>query len=445
MDDGTQHVVIPYTPRPQFLPFHNSTKRWSLILAHRRAGKTVACINGQIRKAFTIPRDDARLAYIGPTYRQTKDVAWEYLKRYTSPIPGASVNETELRVDLPNGARIRLYGAENYEALRGLYLDDVTIDEAADFDPRAWPEVIRPALADRQGSAAFIGTPKGRNAFYRLAHGDQDNGWEGAFNSQDWFTSVLKASETGILPQAELDDARRMMTAEQYEQEFECSFDAAIMGAYYAPEFRRIDAENRIRAVPIDRYLAVDTAWDLGISGTNSMSIWFFQRVGMEVRVVDYYAAGGVGLDHYAKVLREKMEAGEYRYGTHYLPHDVTVHEMTSGGKSRLQTLYDLGLKNIEVVAIHNVDDGINATKRVLDRCWFDSARTAKGVDALRQYRQDYDERGRVFRPKPIKDWTTHPADAFRQYAASYVDVKRTGRDRYGRKRSSPETSWMAV
>src|SRR5690242_4084261 len=183
-------VRINYVPRSWFRPFHDRTQRFACLVCHRRAGKTVACVNELLKRALQTKHEASLFAYIGPTYSQTKRVAWDYLKRAAGPIfpYGAKVNNSELRVDLPNGAQVRLFGADNYDALRGLRLDGVVLDEFADFDPRAWSEVIRPALADRRGFAVFIGTPKGHNAFY-----DQ---WIKAQSDPDWYTMMLKASET---------------------------------------------------------------------------------------------------------------------------------------------------------------------------------------------------------------------------------------------------------
>ena len=186
-------VVIPYSPREHFKPFHNRDERFACIVAHRRAGKTVACINELIKGAITLKQKDPRFAYIAPQYNQAKDVAWNYLKEYTAPVPNVQWNESELRVDMPNGGRIRLYGAENYDRLRGLYLDGVILDEYATMDPRIW-EVVRPALSDRQGWCVWIGTPAGHNAFYDV--------WQKAQEHKDYFALMLKASETGIIPES---------------------------------------------------------------------------------------------------------------------------------------------------------------------------------------------------------------------------------------------------
>lgn len=436
-------VTIPYAPRSQFIGYHERKQRWAAIVAHRRAGKTVAVINDHIKRALTTTAPDYRAAYIAPYRVQAKAIAWDYLKFYSGPVPGVEFNETELRVDFPNGARIRLFGADNADSLRGLYFHDATLDEYADMDPRVFPEVVRPALADRNGSATFIGTPKGRNDLYRIWAGDSETGWPGAEASPDWFALMLKASETGILPPHELADMRALLSADEYAQELECSFDAAIKGAFYAAELQRARDEGRIGRVPIERGARVWTAWDLGVS--DSTAIWFGQTIGSEERLIGYYEGSGVGLDHYAKVLKEKADEWGIVYGSHYLPHDVQ-HKELSTGVSRVQTLQALGI-NPEIVPLHAVMDGINAARRYLDRCWFDEARCKRGLEALTQYRRDYDEKGKVFRTGPLHDWTSHGSDAFRYRAAMAPASRITEKaiDRYRRKDSRAAGSWLTA
>jgi phage terminase large subunit len=322
-----EDVEVDYDPRPQFEPFHDRDKRWAIIVAHRRAGKTVATINDLIRASVEDRKPDGRYAYVGPLLNQTKDIAWTYLKRYTRNVRAAPPHETELRVDLINGARIRLYGADHPDRLRGLYLDGVVLDEFADMDPAVWHEVVRPALSDRAGWATFIGTPRGRNAFWEL--------WERARRRPDWFSLMLKASETGLIDAAELRDAREQMGEDQYAQEYECSFEAAIKGAFYAEELRIMAEQGRIGRVPIDPAVPVHTAWDLGVS--DSTAIWFIQCVAQERRLIDYYEASGVGLDHYARLLDERRRLHRVIYGEHFLPHDITHRELSTG-MSRLST-----------------------------------------------------------------------------------------------------------
>ena len=397
--------IIKYKPRKLAKAFHNRSERYAIIVAHRRFGKTVAAINDLIKDALTIPRKNVRVAYIAPYYRQAKAIAWDYLLEYTKDIQGSVANASELRVDFPNGGRIRLFGADNYDAMRGLYFDAVVLDEPADFPANAWPTVIRPAIADRKGRATFIGTPKGKNEFWDI--------YNNAQGDPNWFTGMYKASETDILDEEELTEAKKAMGEDRYDQEFECSFEAAIQGAYYAQEMKTATSDKRITNVPYDPAASVVTAWDLGIG--DSTSIWFAQFVGQEIRLIDYYENSGVGLDVYAKALSEKG----YHYDQHILPHDVQVKELGTG-KSRLETLDALGIRNVTIAPKLSVDDGIQAARSMLARCWFDEVKCARGIEALRQYRREFDEKLKSWRGRPLHDWTSHPADSFRYLAVGY-------------------------
>ena len=429
-------ITIPYQPRDVFRPFHSRGKRWSIIVAHRRAGKTVACINDLIREALRCKRPQGRFAYVAPYYAQAKDVAWSYLKQFTAPIPGAEANESELRVDLPNGARVRLYGADNYDRMRGIYLDGVILDEMADMDSRAWSEVIRPALSDRQGWAVFIGTPKGPNSFYDL--------WQAAQTNADWFSLMLKASQTGIISDEELADARLTMSPEQFKQEYECSFEAAVKGAYYAEQIEDMRSDGRIGRVSVDKAYEVETSWDLGMR--DQTAIWFVQRIGSEVRLIDYYEASGVGLDHYVEHLRDWEKQRKTRFGTHFLPHDVSAQELGTG-RSRLATLDALGLRNVVVVPQHAVLDGINSVRRMLPKVWIDEERCARGLRCLQMYRSDIDEKTGAFKPRPVHDEFSHGADALRYFAAMYDDraqARKGARDKY-QWNERPAASWLTA
>lgn len=404
------NVDITIEPREQFVPYLTRDQRWSCLVAHRRAGKTVCCIQDLIKHSIEHTGREPRFGYIAPTYTQAKDVAWSYLKEYTSSIPGIGKSESELSITFPhNQARIRLYGAENYDRLRGLYLDGVIIDEAGDIDPRAWPEVIRPALSDRRGWATFIGTPKGRNAFYdihRLAEAEND-----------WYSVVLRASQTKLIADAELVDARRTLTEEQYAQEYECSFDAAVVGAYYGKDVSIAEAEGRVRDVHYDKNADVFAAWDLGIG--DSMAIWIGQLVGQEWHWLDYYENSGHGLDHYVAWIK----ALPYQVVVNYLPHDAKARELQTG-KNRVEYLEGRGLR-CRVVPQHIVDDGISAVRSRFNRMYFDKVKTARGLDCLRMYRAEFDDRNRVLRPRPLHDWSSHGSDAFRIGVMGHNDKPR--------------------
>lgn len=333
------------------------------------------------------------------------------MKHYCSPIPGMQFNEAELRADFPSGARCRLYGADNYDAMRGQYFDGVILDEFGDMDPRAWTEVIRPALSDRGGNATFLGTPRGKNAFYDLRQRAKKN-------EDGWRLWEFKASETGLLTDDELADALASMSEAAYLREYECSFDASIEGAYYAAEMADAERSKRICKLPIDPIAPVNTAWDLGID--DATAIWFEQEIGHEKRFIDYMEVSGEGLPSIYK----RLEAKGYRYGRHVLPHDVEARELGSG-VSRKETLERLGVRNIYVVEAQDVADGINATRLLLPTCWFDEERCGRGIEALKQYRREWDGKRQTWRERPYHDWSSHPADAMRYRALAHPVMTR--------------------
>jgi hypothetical protein len=380
------------------------------MVVHRRAGKTVACVMDLIDAALRCDKRDGRFSYISPTYAQSKDNAWQYLKRFTGMIPGIEQRESELMVRFPNnGSRVRLYGADNYDRLRGSYNDGVVLDEYGDFDPAAWPEVIRPSLADREGWAVFIGTPKGRNDFHRIYTDAKEN--------PSWFSLVLKASQSGLLSDDELRDMRGMMTADQYDQELECSFDAAIRGAIYRTELAEAEGDGRICSVPYDPAVPVCSAWDLGIG--DATSVVCAQLVGKEVHIIDYYEATGEPLTHYVQWLDSKP----YRYSMDLLPHDAGARELGTG-KTREELLRANGRK-VRVLPRQEVDDGINAVKMLLPRCWFDAKRTARLRECLVHYHRDFNDKMGVFKDNPVHDWSSHAADAMRCLAMGLRETER--------------------
>jgi phage terminase large subunit len=413
MDDGKPGEsawlgIGQYWPREPFRKFHIRKQRWAVLVCHRRAGKTVGCVADLVLDARFTKKQDARFAYVAPHFNQAKDVAWMYVKRLTSDIPGVQLNESELRADFPNGSRVRLYGADNPDRLRGLYLDGAILDEFADMRPSVWGEIIRPMLMDRKGWAAFIGTPKGRNNFHQI--------YERAKSDPQWFALLLRASESGLISPDEIEAARKELTPEQFEQELECSFEAAILGAYWGKELAALERSGRITEVDYDPMLPMHTAWDLGVG--DSTAIWFFQVTGSEVRIIDHYENHGQGLPHYASVLASKP----YRYGDDWVPHDARVKELGTG-RTRIETLISLGRKP-RIVPAHKIMDGINAVRQTLPNMWFDGYRCADGLEALRQYQAEFDEKGRTFKDAPKHDWTSHSSDAMRYLAIAYREIK---------------------
>lgn len=390
-------IVIPYKPRDAFWPLHDRTERWAVVVAHRRAGKTVACVNELLKAALTSERKDFRGAYVSPFYRQSKAVAWDYLKRYSSVVPNVSINESELRIDYPNGARIQLFGADNADALRGMFFDLVVADEYGDWKPSVWAYVIRPALADRQGKAIIIGTPKGRNQFFEI--------YDLAQRSKDWLCLTIKADSSGILPESELNALKEELTEDAWRQEMECDFDAALPGAIFGKELWKLEQEGRVKKDLYDKNLKTYAVLDLGFS--DDTAIWWFQ-VGKELRLIDCYSASGMPISHYQEVLKGKP----YTYGDWlYLPHDARAKSLQTG-RSIEQQFSALSWKP-RIVPELGLIDGVQAARLTLEDCYFDEA-CREGIETLKQYQREYDEEKRCFRDKPRHDWTSHYADAFR-------------------------------
>jgi len=390
-----------YQPREPQKLIHQMVKdnRFTVVVAHRRMGKTVSAINQLVHSALLCDKPSPRLAYIAPTYAQCKRIAWDYLLNYTRPL-NAIANIAELRVDFM-GRRISLYGADNPDSLRGIYLDGVVIDEIGDINPTIFSEVVRPALADRLGWAMFIGTPKGNNHFKDL----RDRADTG---DDQWSLLEFKASETNLLDATELASAKNEMGDDKYQQEFECSFNAAVEGSYYGQIINDLEVKNQITTIPREALSKTYCAWDLGIS--DSTAIWVAQVVGKEIRLVDFYENHSQGLDTYVTWLRDNG----WSDATQLLPHDVVVRELGTG-KSRQEMLEEAGLE-ITVVKKLPIADGIQAVRRLLPRCWFDK-NVKQGLDALRNYRRNYDEKRNVFFDTPLHDWCSHASDAFRYLA----------------------------
>lgn len=407
-----RQVIIPYRPRDAFKEFHERSQRWASLVVHRRGGKTVSTVNEIVKKALLNKRSypPPRYAYIAPFYNQAKRIAWGYAKHYSDPVPGREFNESELKITLPNKAEIRLFGADNPDSLRGDYLDGAACDEYGDWHPDVFPTVIRPMLADYKGWSVFIGTPKGHNAFYdqhRAAEQDPAN----------WFTMTLRASQSGLIVPEELEDLRRSMTEDQYAQEFECSFDAAIQGSIYKDQIAAAEREKRITAVPWRSELEVLTTWDLGFD--DFTDIWFGQQVGREVHWIDHMEISGLSLPEIAKRVKEKP----YNYGQHYLPHDVDQHELIAG-VSRKATLETSGVRPIVVAPRQNPAERINATKIMFPRFLFDAKKCGQALERLKMYRREYDADRKVFKDKPYHDDNSHVADSLGTFCQAFQEKR---------------------
>ena len=406
------HVKIPYTPRPLQAKLHKELDRYrfAVLSCHRRFGKSVAIINHLIKAALTNKLKNPRFAYIAPTYKQAKSIAWDYMKMFAGGIPGVKFHETELRCDLPNGSRITLLSSEQPDSLRGLFLDGVCIDEVAQIDPRLWNEIIRPALSDRKGFCYFIGTPAGMsNIFYEL--------YQHALSDDKWLAYTAKASETKVIDQEELDAAKAQMGDAKYKQEFECDWIANIEGAIYGDIIKNLEEKKQLTRVGYDPALVVNTAWDIGVD--DSTAIIFFQQLGNQIMVIDYYENNREGLPHYVQMIKDK----DYVYGEHFAPHDIEVTEFSSG-KTRREVAYQLGVR-FKILPKIPLEDGIHSLKMVLPKCWFDIESTKPLINALRHHHRKYNEKMKMFSNKPVKDWSSHACDSARYMALAITELPR--------------------
>lgn len=412
-------VSTGYQPRTFQSEIHRNLKRFNVLVCHRRFGKTHLTINELIDRGLANQKKNPQYAYIAPTYSAAERIAWNILKEYTKNIPGITTNEQKLRLEIARphlGDKITIWllGAENPDSIRGIYLDGVILDEYAEMNPVVWSSVVLPALTDRGGWAIFIGTPKGQNHFFDIYQFAKNGG-------ESWYAAIYKASETGVLDRTELDSARNIMDESEYMQEFECSFSAALIGAYYGKEMEQAEEAGRICTIPHESDISVDIAFDLGID--DATAVWFVQQVGREIRLIDYYEESGKGLPEIAKDLKAKP----YVYGRVLLPHDAKVTELGTG-KSRLETFRSLGFTNVTVVDKLSVEDGINASRLLIKKAWFNEEKCAKGIAALRNYERKWDAKNKVYQSRPLHNWASHGADAFR-YLAIGLDERRPTED----------------
>jgi len=427
IEKEVKKVSTGYKPRPLQALVHSRLKRFNVVVCHRRWGKTVFAINEMINKGIENQKHNPQYAYVAPTYKQAKMIAWEYIVDFTSEIPGVKVNKSELSVEIlregikdanggwlkkPDKVKFMLLGADNPDSLRGIYLDGSILDEYAQCDPIIWGEIIRPALSDRLGWAIFIGTPKGQNHFYRRLQKAQEQ-------PDTWFTEIYTAFESGVLPQSELDDMMSDMAEEEIAQELGCSFTAAVRGSYYGDALSEMEeAGDQIGYVPYNPRYPVDTHWDIGIG--DSCGIVFRQKVHGIWHYIDYIEANGKGVDWFIKELERKP----YSYGRHVWPHDGKNRDFMTG-QTRLEVVRELKPGwEWEVQTKQSVDDGIQAVRTRLKTSRFDAQKCARLLDCLKNYQREWDSKLMLFRNKPKHDWASHGADAFRYDALDDKDTK---------------------
>jgi len=388
-------IELPYKPREWQKAFHDDPARFRVNVWHRRAGKTVAAVNDIIRQALTTTKKEAQFAYVAPTYRQAFRAAWPYFRQYLEPVPGVQFRVSDMRIDLPNKARIYCLGVETADSVRGMYLDGCVIDETALVPSSVWALVLRPALADRQGTAIFIGTPMGTlNLLHeRFQDGNKLEGWS---------NNMLTIEDSQALPRAEVDALKREMLPNEYRQEMMCSWSAAMRGSYYATEMDAVRADKRVMPIARDSALTTIAAWDFGWADLTV--VWFAQLLGTDVRLIDCRAYHATKL---GDVLDDLPPADE-----HLLPHDATAHELISG-MSRKDVFDQRGISYEVVARPKSINDVIDAGRRLFPRCWFDTDKCQTGIEALTLYRAEYDDVKRITSKTPVHDWASHYADAF--------------------------------
>lgn len=507
--EGSVEVKTGYIPRKLQKVFHQLLKRFNVLVCHRRFGKTVFSINEMIDRAVRNNLRNPQYAYVAPTYKQAKKIAWQYFKDYTRNIPGVMANKSELSIYIerswrvnpitgktdPDTISLMLIGADDPDSLRGIYLDGAVMDEYAQCDPIIWGQIIRPALADRKKEARevgldkdpgykdpwviFIGTPKGQNHFHKrylkaqAAEGfcaefeatydpevekvkwdtfeiengilagvsikeinrilatmaeakvEQYNLWRKYKASNNWYTALYKASETGILDADEIDEMVEDLDEEEVEQELECSFTAAIKGSYFGHHINNAKADGRIGHIPYNPSYAVDTFWDIGVG--DKTVIWFRQKIGGFYYYIDYHEMNGEGLEYYVRFLQAKagrlgsqvelkkgviITGREFKYGRHLWPHDGKAKEFGTGEtrQERAWRKYNLRVDIIKRVA---VDDKIDAGRERIKVSFFDSAHCERGIECLYNYQKEYDSKRAMFLEKPNHDWSSHGADGF--------------------------------
>lgn len=409
----------------QYMEKNHTSGARAVIAWHRRAGKDLTCIN------FTAWASMQRVGLywlVFPLLNQGRRIAWTGMDGKGIPFINAWPKELiaskqggEMRLTLKNGSVIQIMGADSPDRAVGANPVGMIFSEYSLCDPTIW-QLTAPILAENSGWAIFNGTPRGENHFYDILKEAEQN--------PKWFASHLTAKDTkAVTPDALREAEKELGDDALFQQEFMTSFSSPLRGSYYDTQMKFLSRHNHIpdEGISVDPQLEVHTAWDLGVA--DSTSIWFYQQYGTEIRIVDYYENSGEGLPFYIRILKQWSDDYNIVYGKHYAPHDIRVKEFSSG-KSRYETARELGIR-FTIVPRHSIEDGINQVRNLLPRCWFDKDRCHKGINALKSYKKEFDDRRQTFKPTPLHDWASHAADAFRYLAWGFKDAKKKkARDR---------------
>lgn len=412
MNIETQIKLNRFVPRSYQVPIldavENKGYRRVLAILPRRAGKDIAAWNLMIREALRKP---AVYFYLLPTYSQARKVIFDSVTndgmRVIDYIPRevvASINSQEMKIRFLNGSLIQLAGSDNYDNLMGTNAYGMVFSEYALQDPRAY-QYLRPILVANGGWAVFISTPRGKNHLWEL--------YNIAKESPDWFAYRLTVEDTNHIPLAEIERERASgeISDDLIAQEYYCSFDQGIEGAYYSKYLDRMRVKGQIGPVPWEAGFKVHTAWDIGVR--DSTTIIFFQIIGQMVRIIDCYDKSKEGLEHYVKILESKP----YSYGMHIAPHDIGVTEWGSG-ITRLEKARQLGIK-FTLANDVSIQDGIEAVRTALSRVCIEEKAAGPLIKALENYRQEFDIKRKVYKSNPLHDWSSHYADAMRYLCVS--------------------------
>ena len=404
-------------------------KRLSLCW-HRRAGKDEIAMHGTLIKMLERP---ASYVHCLPLQTQCKKAIWTQVnaqtgrRRIFDVFPEALIEtklENEMFIRLKNGSTWQLLGSDNYDSYVGAGAAGLVFSEMALSNPSAWA-YFRPMVVENEGWAVFISTPRGRN-FFKTMH-------DYAMKSENWFAQTLPITETKALSKSDIEDALneykslfgKDLGQAKYEQEYECSFNAAIPGAYYAREMLKVRTEGRISPeVVAVKGQGVHTVWDLGVT-KGALAIWFFQVVGAQVYILDVMVTGDLGIDQAKEQIDERREKYGWTAGFDFVPHDAKVREIgATKGRSRVETMIANDMKP-QMVPAQTVDDGMNAVRQTLPFCVFHPRCEEVGIAALEQYRREWDDDKKTFRNRPVADWCSHPADAFRYLSLSWKLVEK--------------------
>ncbi len=401
-----------FVPRKYQLPIidaiENKGYKRVLAILPRRAGKDITAFNLAIRQCL---KKVCVVYYIFPTYSQAKKVIWDSItnsgQRILDFIPDEvieSKNSQEMKIRFINGSLLQLVGSDNYDMLMGTNPYGCIFSEYALQDPRAY-QYIRPILLANDGWALFISTPRGKNHLWQL--------YQVAKESPDWFAYKLTIDDTGHIPLEEIERERRegLISDDLIMQEYYTSFEMGVEGSYYAKYLDRMRLDGRISQVPWENGFKVHTAWDLGVR--DSTSIIFFQVIGQTVRLIDCYQNSKEGLEHYVKVLESKP----YSYGKHIAPHDIKVKEWGTG-ITRLEKARQLGVNFVTSNDL-SIVDGIEAVRTTLSKIWIDDTKCKELINALENYRQEFDVKRKVYKNHPLHDFSSHFADSMRYLCVS--------------------------